>query len=131
MSEKTFAQKVREKYGDSVDVFAARLGVSKATVIAWEEGRVPHVLHKTMLEYANKYELSIKVNVPEEFLGLDASGKIEYLMRSYGDRLPGLAQRIRIDYNTLFRWKLKNNITPSAERYLCEAVTYVDRFTKF
>ena len=131
MSEKTFAQKVREKYGDTVDIFAVRLGVSKSTVNSWERGVTPHCLHATMLEYANKYEFNIHVSPPEDFVALSASGKIEYLMHTYGDRLTTLAYRLRLDYDALYRWKNNNKLTPSAERYLSEAATHVDRFTKF
>lgn len=131
MSEKTFAQKVREKYKDSVDIFAVRMGVSKTTINAWENGSIPHVLHSTMLEYAYKYDFDIHVSPPEDYVGLDASGKIEYLMRAYGDRLTTLAQRLRLDYDALYRWKNNNRLTPSADRYLAEAATHIDRFTKF
>lgn len=131
MSEKTFAQTVREKYGDTTELFAVRLGVIKSTVEKWEDGRTPTMLHKTMLEYADKYDMALVSKAPDEFVALNASGKIEYLMRAYGDHLPSLAQRLRLDYDALYRWKNNNNLTASAERYLCEAATHIDRFARF
>lgn len=131
MKHNTFAQQVRKKYGDSVQEFAFRLGVAPVTVKKWENGDSINTLHQTLLEYANKYNMEMKHQAPQEFVELTPEMQIEYLMKYYGCSLTSLAARLGVDYYTLYRWKNKNKLSSAAQRFLYEVAANPDRFLVF
>lgn len=124
----TFAQRTREKYGDTVEQFAFRLCASAKTVEGWEKGKAPGQIHTSLLNYAFKYELTLKHEAPEEFVKMNAAQQINYLMKYYGESITSVATRLGLAAFTLMRWKSTNKISPSAQRLLCEAAAHPNNF---
>lgn len=129
--QKSFAQKVREKYHDTQEEFAFRLGVARVTVSGWETSNSATKLHVAMLNYANRYELPIKHTAPEEFVSLSVSDQIDRLMQYFSCNIGGLAARLHLDEATVRRWKFKNKMSSSAQRYLYEVASHPERFALF
>ena len=131
MKNENIARKVRDKYGDSVEEFAFRLGVAPATIMKWELGFKLNSLHSSILEYAYKYDMSMKHEAPDFFDKFSARYKIDYLMDYYCCSVDALAIRLRIDKLSLRRWKTTNSLSACAKRFLCEVVAHPERFTLF
>lgn len=129
--QKSFAQLVREKYRDTQEEFAFRLCVARATVNKWETSKCSTTLHIAMLDYANNYEFTMKHSAPDEFVSLSVDGQIEYLMKYYCCSIGGLAARLHLDESSIRRWKTKNKLSSSAQRYLYEVAAHPERFTLF
>lgn len=130
-NQKSFAQQVREKYGDTVREFSFRLGVSEYTINKWEKNSPTTTLHTALLEYANTYEMSMKPEPPAHFVQLPPAKKIEWLMRYFGCGIDALAARLRIDKSTVRDWKRKNRLSSPAKRYLDEMATHPENFMLF
>lgn len=124
----TFAQRTREKYGDTVEQFAFRLCASVKTVEGWEKGKTPGQIHASLLNYAYKYELTLKHDAPEEFVKMNATQQINYLMKYYGESINSVATRLGLASYTLMRWKATHKISPSAQRLLYEAAAHPNNF---
>lgn len=131
MKINNIARKVRDKYGDNIEEFAFRLGVTPVSVMKWELGTKVNSLHSTILEYADRYDMSMKHEASDEFDSLSASKKIDYLMDYYCCSIDALAVRLRMDKASLRRWKMTNSLSCCAKRYLCEVAAHPERFNLF
>lgn len=126
--QKTFAQTVREKYGDSLEEFAFRMCVSRSTVKKWEDGKKPGALHMALLLYANEHELAMKPEAPEWFRKLDATGKMKCICGMLRYTIGEIAIRLKVEPTTAFRWKRDNKMARPAERLVCEYFVHPDKF---
>lgn len=132
MSKKiTFAQQVREKYGDTVSEFAFRLGVTEKTITNWERGDAPPSTGTAILEYAYKYDYEMKSGISESFANLSLNEQLQYLMDLFDCNLDGLAVRMRIDKFTLRGWITRNSVTTANQRYIYEVALHPARFRLF
>lgn len=132
MSNKmTFAQQVREKYGDTKAEFAFRLGVTEKTITNWERGDVPPSTGVAILEYAYKYGYEMKSGIGESFANLTLNEQLQYLMDLFNCNLDGLAVRMRIDKFTLRGWITRNSVTTANQRYIYEVALHPERFRLF
>ena len=84
-----------------------------------------------MLEYANIYEFPMKHSAPKEFVKLNPSEQMDWLMRYYNCSVSGLAARLHLDESSIRRWKNKNTISNSAQKYLYEVASHPERFNLF
>ena len=131
MKDKPFALRVREKYGDSVEEFALRMGVHPVTVSAWEEGVTPQSQVLALLSYANEYDMPIKVEVGVEFQLMDVAQLIKYLMSTFEDTESGLAVRLGMSKAQVVRITRRTSVNKSTRRLLLEAVAHPERFMKY
>lgn len=128
MNNKSFAQTVREKYGDTVNEFAFRLCAVPATVESWEKGGTPQIQSLSLLTYAYKYDLSIKPEVDPKFIDMDARELIAHLMDYFDDSETGLAIRLSLSTERLSRILNRNTISNTTKRLLLEAVAHPENF---
>lgn len=126
--EKTFAQTVREKYGDTLEEFAFRLCVVPKTVERWESGKKPTTLHKALLNYADKHDLKLKHDAPEWFVMLTPEKKIEWVCRTVDCTVVELALKLGVDDNSIRRWISTNKISNVGERLICEFAVHPENF---
>lgn len=131
MRDKPFARKVREKYGDSVEEFALRMGVHPVTVSSWEAGVTPQPQVLALLSYANEYDMPIKMEADVEFQLMDVSKLIKYLMTTFEDTEAGLAVRLGLSKAQVVRITRRTSVNKSTRRLLLEAVAHPDRFMKY
>ncbi len=131
MKHKTFARKVREKYGDSIDEFALRMGTHVITVSSWEVGAVPQPQVMALLTYAYEYDLSIKADVDEKYLDMDARKLVVHLMKYFDDTEQGLALRLGLTKSQVIRLKNCSSVNKSTKRLLLEAVAHPENFMKY
>lgn len=127
----TFAQSVREKYGDTVPEFAFRIGVTEKTITNWERGDEPPTTSVAILEYANKYDYEMKSGISESFANLTLVEQLEYLMDLFSCNLDALAVRMRIDKYTLRGWVNRDRVTAANQRYIYEVALHPERFNLF
>ena len=131
MRDKPFARKVREKYGDSVEEFALRMGVHPVTVSAWETGVTPQPQVLALLSYANEYDMPIKVEADVTLQEMNVSKLIKYLMNMFEDTESGLAVRLGISKAQVIRISRRTSVNKSTKRLLLEAATHPERFMKY
>lgn len=128
MTNKSFAQTVREKYGDTVNEFAFRLWAVPTTVESWEKGGTPQIQSLALLTYAYNHDLAIKPDVDPKFLDMDARELIAYLMDYFDDSETGLAMRLSLSTERLSRILTRNTISNTTKRLLIEAVVHPENF---
>lgn len=131
MEDKTFAQKVREKYGDSVEEFALRLGVRSVTVLSWESGVTPQPQVLALLTYANEYDLPLKDDASEEHKNMSAPDLVAYLMKYYDDTPTALGIRLGLSRYQIVRLMGRDRVNKSTKRLLLEAATHPENFMKY
>lgn len=127
-TSKTFAQLVRENYGDTVEQFAQRLNTAPATVEGWEAGQELQETAQALLNYANEYSLALHPRVSEDFAKLDIRHQLKLLMDNFGDSQRAFAERISLSPYNINRWMRLNIISPIAQRYIYEVAVYPERF---
>ena len=127
-TSKTFAQQVREDYGDTVEQFAQRLNTAPATVEGWEAGQEPQETAQALLKYANEYPLTIEPRISSEFAELDIRAQLSLLMKNFGDTQKAFAERIDLSAYNISRWMRLNIISPIAQRYIYEVAIHPERF---
>lgn len=128
MNNKSFAQTVREKYGDTVNEFAFRLWAVPTTVESWEKGGTPQIQSLALLTYAYKYELAIKPEVDSKYLDMTPRELVDYLMEYFDDTENGLATRLSLSTERLSRILKRNTISNTTKRLLLEAVAHPENF---
>ena len=128
-TSKTFAQTVREDYGDTVEQFAQRLNTAASTVEGWEAGQEMQETAEALLKYANAYPLAIHPRISDEFAKLDIRSQLKLLMANFGDSQRAFAVRIGLSAYNISRWMCQNIISPIAQRYIYEVAVYPERFT--
>lgn len=131
MKDKPFALKVREKYGDTVEEFALRMGVHPITVSSWEAGVTPQPQVLAILSYAYAYDMPIKTDAADVFQNMSAPELVEHLMRMFDDTISGLAARLGLSKAQLVRITKRTNVNKSTKRLLLEAVAHPDNFLKY
>lgn len=131
MEDKTFAQKVREKYGDSVEEFALRIGVRAVTITSWESGVTPQPQVLALLSYANNYHMGMKSDASEEHQNMSVPQLVKCLMRLYNDTEAGLAIRLGLNKAQIMRLLGRSNVNKSTKRLLLEAATHHERFMAY
>lgn len=122
-------RETREKYGDTAAQLAVRLNVSETAIKAWEKGKSMQKTVKLLLEYALKYELTIKPEVSDQFLSMSTPQKIETLQKNFGDNIKQFAARMGVHAATVWRWNKGENPTGAQLRFIFEAAAYPERFT--
>lgn len=131
MKDKPFAQQVREKYGDSVEEFALRMGVHTVTVSAWESGVTPQSQVLALLIYANEYDMPIRAEAGVEFQNMTMNQLIKYLKSVFDDTDAGLAVRLGLSKHQVSRISRRPSVNKSTKRLILEAVAHPDRFMKY
>ena len=126
--QKTFAQLVREDYGDTIEQFAQRLNTAPATVAGWEAGQEMQEHARALLDYAVEYPLTLHSRISDEFAKLSPREQIQLLMKNFGDTQKAFAQRIGVSEYNISRWKRLNILSPIAQRYIYEVAVYPERF---
>lgn len=127
---KTYAQQVRESYGDTVDRFAQRLNVLPQTVTGWESGVKPQATALALLKYAERYPLTLEVRIDPAFEKLSILKQIDLLMQNFGDKMQKhFAARIDIPDWNITQWIKNDAMAAHAKRYLYEVAIHPDRFT--
>lgn len=126
---KTFAQLVREKYGDTVEQFAFRIGAMPETVKRWESGAHLQCTARALLNVAYRYDLSMKPDVSAEFLALTPAEQVEKLRAGFGDTKLAFAKRIGVTQNTIQRWTRHGEMSNIGQRLLLEVAVHPERFT--
>ena len=127
-TSKTFAQQVREDYGDTVEQFAQRLNTAQATVEGWEAGQKPQETAEALLKYACEYPLATHPRISEDFAKLSPSAQITMLMKNFGDTQKAFAKRVGLSEYNIGRWVRLNIMSPIAQRYIYEVAIYPERF---
>lgn len=127
-TKKTFAQQVREKYGDTVEQFAFRIGASPETVKKWESGAPLQCTARAILFVAHKHDLPLKPEVSAEFLALTPAQQVEKLRAGFGDTKLAFAQRIGVTQNAIHRWTNQGEMSPIGQRLLLEVAEHPERF---
>lgn len=125
---KSFAQTVREQYGDDINEFAFRMSANPVTVEKWENGSPLQGTAKSLLKYASQYELTMKPEVNAEFQAMSTSDQVTWLMNAFGDNKKKLAARLGVSEIVMIRWSLKGNISNTGQRLLFEAAAHPERF---
>lgn len=125
---KTFAQQVREDYGDTIGVFAMRLNTNPATVEGWEAGQEPQEAARVLLNYANKHNLAHEPRIRDDFAKLSIREQLLLLMGNFGDTQKTFAHRIGLSEYNIGNWMRQNSISPIAQRYIYEVAMYPERF---
>lgn len=128
MENKTFAQQVREKYGDTVEQFAFRIGATPETVKKWEDGAPLQCTARAILFVAHKHYLPLKPEVSAEFLALTPAEQVEKLRAGFGDTKLAFAQRIGVTQNTVHRWTNQGEMSNIGQRLLLEVAEHPERF---
>jgi DNA-binding transcriptional regulator YiaG len=124
-------KKIREKYGDSVERFCLRLRASKPSVIYWEKGiSEPHGAAKTLIEYAEQYDLSIEPEFTDDFAKLTPHEQLKSVMEQYGDDPMRFSVRIGACNAAVTKWLNGRNIGNMTKRLIQEMHIYPERFTK-
>ena len=124
-------KKIREKYGDSVERFCLRLRSSKPSVIDWEHGTSkPHGAAKTLIEYAEQYNLSIEPEFSDDFAELTPHEQLKSVMEQYGDCPMRFSVRIGACNSIVTKWLSGANIGNMAKRLIQEMHIYPERFEK-
>lgn len=131
MENKTFAQKVREKYGDTVEEFALRMRATPETVKVWERGGEPQNQAMALLLYANVYNLSQKTNVDNRFYAMSPCQLIQYLMDYFDDSFQGLALRLNLPVNAIKRLIYEQRVSEITKRLFLEAIEHPENFMKY
>lgn len=131
MENKTFAQKVREKYGDTIEEFALRLGVQPTTVRSWEEGFTPQSQVLALLIYANSYNLPFKSDADEKYQKMNVRDLIHHLMATFNDNETELAMRLCLSRSQIVRITRRTSVNKSTKRLLLEAVAHPENFTQY
>lgn len=131
MKHKPFALKVREKYGDTIEEFALRMGVHPITVSSWEAGVTPQTQVLALLNYANEYDMPIKTEACDEFQNMEVDKLVEYLMRMFDDTESGLALRLGLSKAQIVRITRRTSVNKSTKRLLLEAVAHPENFLKY
>ena len=127
---KTYAQQVRESYGDTVDQFAQRLNVLPQTVNGWESGTQPQATALALLKYAEQYPLTLECRISPDFEDLSIHAQISLLMKNFGDKMQKhFANRIDIPDWNITQWIKNNSMSAHAKRYLYEVAIHPERFT--
>ena len=126
--QKTFAQLVREDYGDTIEQFAQRLNTAPATVAGWEAGQEMQEHARALLDYAVEYPLTLHSRISDEFAKLSPREQIQLLMKNFGDTQKAFAPRIGVSEYNISRWKRLNILSPIAQRYIYEVAVYPERF---
>lgn len=124
----TYAQKVRESYGDSVEVFARRMCVLPQTVEGWENGVKPQATALALLRYAEQWPIALEPRISPEFAELPLAKQLEKLAQNFGDNQKQFARRIGLMEYNLILWKNKGTISDCAQRYLYEVAMHPERF---
>jgi transcriptional regulator with XRE-family HTH domain len=125
---KTFAQQIRESYGDTVEQFAQRLNTAASTVEGWEAGQELQETAEALLKYANEYPLAIHPRISDDFAKLDIRAQLKLLMKNFGDSQRAFADRIGLSAYNISRWMRLNIISSIAQRYIYEVAVYPERF---
>lgn len=125
---KTFAQQIRESYGDTVEQFAQRLNTAASTVEGWEAGQELQETAEALLKYANEYPLAIHPRISDDFAKLDIRSQLKLLMKNFGDSQRAFAERIGLSAYNISRWMRLNIISSIAQRYIYEVAVYPERF---
>lgn len=125
---KTFAQQIRESYGDTVEQFAQRLNTAASTVDGWEAGQELQETAEALLKYANEYPLAIHPRISDDFAKLDIRSQLKLLMKNFGDSQRAFAERIGLSAYNISRWMRLNIISSIAQRYIYEVAVYPERF---
>lgn len=122
-------KKIREKYCDSIERFCLRLCASKPSVIDWEHGvSKPHGAAKTLLEYAEQYDLTIEPEFNDNFAELTPHEQLKSVMEQYGDSPLRFSVRTGACYAAVDKWLKGSNIGNMAKRLIQEMYVYPERF---
>lgn len=127
-TKKTFAQQVRDKYGDTVEQFAFRIGTTPETIKRWESGTPLQCTARAILFVAHKHNLPLKPEVSAEFLGLTPAEQVEKLRAGFGDTKLAFAQRIGVTQDTINRWTKHGEMSNIGQRLLLEVAEHPERF---
>lgn len=128
--EKTFAQIVREKYGDTVEQFAFRIGATPVSVKNWENGQEPTCIARSLMNLAYQHDLPIKSEVSDEIAALPISELVEKLRHNFGDTKKKFAQRIGVNYDAMMRWRNRNEKSGCGLRLLYEVAAHPEYFVE-
>lgn len=128
-TSKTYAQQIRESYGDTVEQFAQRLNTTVVTVERWEAGQELQETAEALLKYANEYPLAIYPRISDDFAKLDIRSQLTLLMKNFNDSQRSFAERVGLSAYNINRWMQLNIISPIAQRYIYEVAMYPERFT--
>ena len=131
MIHKTFARKVREKYGDTIDEFALRLGVHTKTVSSWEIGVAPQPQVMALLVYAYEHDLALKSDADQKYQDMDLDKLINHLMEQFDDTEQGLALRLGLTKTQILRLQKRTSVNKSTKRLILEAVVHPENFMKY
>ena len=106
-TKESLCAQVREKYGDTQQEFAVRLGVTIDTIKRWEAKSTPgKTVGHALLLAAQKGTLpATPPRFSEEVEAMNEQEIIELLLRGYGDTVFRFARRIGVSYTTVQNWK--------------------------
>lgn len=126
----TYAEQVRNKYGDNKVLFAMRIWATETTIKRWEAGKPVPPLGMAILRLADSHTLDLKPNAPEDYAKLPAREKLEYLRAIYGDNWSQFGSRIGLDYSVVSRWRRTGKISNMGQRLLEEVASRPEIFKK-
>lgn len=128
IKKKTFAQLVREKYGDNISQFADRLNTSRASVVKWEKGVPAQCNARALLDYAWNHDLPMLPEVNYEFAQLPVPEMIKQLRANFGDTQKQFAARIGVTDNLICRLNKGKSPAGTTRRLLLEVAAHPERF---
>ena len=117
-TKKTFAQIVREKYGDTRAQFARRIGAQSRTVKSWEQGQPLQSHARALLNVAWNNDVSLEIEVSPEFSQLTLKDKVLTLCKNFGDKKRSFAQRIGVNELVIHGWTVKGKESTIGHRLL-------------
>ena len=128
IKKKNLAQQVREKYGDNISQFAARLNTTRASVNKWEKGSPVQCNSRALLNYALKHELTPEHEASADFAKLPPSEMVKLLCGMFGDTHRQFAARIGVKADLIHRISRGESPTGTTTRLLLEVAAHPDRF---